>query len=107
MPSQLAVDLSRLRVRAVEIDGSLKAPRVRAFAAADVVTPAPAEGDVAPPPIPYGDALRTIFAARKMAREPSAIALPSADCTFRDLELPFTDTGQIDKVIKFEAESHL
>src|SRR5262249_14251597 len=48
-----------------------------------------------------------LFAERRLARDPAAVALTSLDCTFRDLELPFAEPDQIDKVIKFEAESHL
>jgi Tfp pilus assembly PilM family ATPase len=116
MPSQLAVDLSKSRVRAVEIDGTPKSPRVRGFAAADVpaapAPPPPAEGEPAAEeqaarPFSYADALRALAAKKRLVKEPSAVALASLDCTFRDLELPFTTPDQLDKVIKFEAESHL
>jgi Tfp pilus assembly PilM family ATPase len=107
MASQLAIDLCRHRVRAVELDGTAKSPKVRAFVAADVAPPAaPAEGEP-PPAWRYGDAVKSLFEQRRLAREPSAVALASIDCTFRDLELPFTGADQIDKVIKFEAESQL
>ncbi len=107
MPSQLALDLSRSRVRAVEIDGTGRAPKVRGFAAANVAAPpAPAEGEAARR-FSYADALRDLASKRKLVKDPSAVAFASTDCTFRDLELPFTGADAIGKVIKFEAESHL
>ena len=111
MPSQLAVDLSRSRVRAVEFDGTSKTPKVKAFVAADVAAPAPpAEGEGAPDAQAnwsYATGLAALAEQRRLPRDPSGVALASSDCTFRDLELPFTTSDQIDKVIKFEAESHL
>jgi Tfp pilus assembly PilM family ATPase len=107
MPSQAAVDLSRTRVRAVEIDGTAKSPKVRGFVAADVPPTEPApEGEPQHGPR-YGEALREMANQRRLPRDPSAVALASVDCTFRDLDLPFTTRDQIDKVVKFEAESHL
>jgi Tfp pilus assembly PilM family ATPase len=110
MASQLALDFCRYRLRAVEIDGHAKGIRVKAFAAADVAAPAaaaaPVEGQP-PPPWRYSEAAKELFAQHRLVREPSAVSLASIDCTFRDLELPFTGADEIDKVIKFEAESQL
>ena len=111
MASQLALDFSRHRLRAVEIDGHAKSPKVKSFVAADVAPPpAPAEGQgagQAPPQWRYSDAAKALFDQRRLVRDPAAIALSSIDCTFRDLELPFSGPDQIDKVIKFEAENQL
>src|SRR5262245_46917181 len=111
MASQLALDFSRHRLRAVEIDGHAKSPKVKSFVASDVAPPpAPAEGQgqaQAPPQWRYSDAAKALFEQRRLARDPSAVALASIDCTFRDLELPFSGPDQIDKVIKFEAENQL
>jgi len=107
MASQLALDFCRYRLRAVEIDGHAKGAKVKAFVAVDVAAPAaPAEGQ---PPLPwrFADAAKELVAKKRLVREPSAIAVASIDCTFRDLEFPFTGAGDIDKVIKFEAESQL
>jgi len=107
MASQLALDFCRYRLRAVEIDGHAKGAKVKAFVAVDVAAPAaPAEGQP-PPPWRFADAAKELVAKKRLVREPSAIAVASIDCTFRDLELPFTGAGDIDKVIKFEAESQL
>ncbi|MBL8840381.1 MAG: hypothetical protein JNL90_02505 [Planctomycetes bacterium] len=107
MPTQLAVDLSHVRVRAVEIDGTAKSPKVKSFTIADVAPPAAlAEGETPPRPS-YAEALRALASQRRLAKDPAAVALASLDCTFRELELPFTTPDQIDKVVKFEAESHL
>jgi Tfp pilus assembly PilM family ATPase len=113
MPIQTAVDLSRVRVRAVEIDGSAKSPRVKSFTAVDVPPPAPpappAEGAASADLVRhgYGDALAALAAARRFAKDPAGIAIASLDCTFREIDLPFTTPEQIDRVVKFEAESHL
>ena len=107
MASQLALDFCRYRLRAVEIDGHAKGAKVRAFVAVDVAAPPPAAEGEPPPPWRWADAAKELFAQKRLAREPSAVALASIDCTFRDLELPFTGAGEIDKVIKFEAESQL
>jgi Tfp pilus assembly PilM family ATPase len=107
MASQLALDFCRYRLRAVEIDGHAKGAKVKAFVAVDVAAPAaPAEGQPAPH-WRWADAAKELVAKKRLVREPSAIAVASIDCTFRDLELPFTGSGEIDKVIKFEAESQL
>lgn len=106
MPTQLAIDLSHLRVRAVEIDGTAKAPKIKSFTAADVVPLPPAEEGGAPQ-VRFGEALRDLAAQRRLTKDPAHVALSSLDCTFREIELPFTSPDQIDKVVKFEAESHL
>jgi Tfp pilus assembly PilM family ATPase len=106
MPTQLAVDLSRLRVRAVEIDGTTKSPRVKSFTAADV-PPATAPVEGAPARISYADAVQGLTAKRRLARDPASVAVATLDCTIREIELPFTTPDQIDRVVKFEAESHL
>ncbi|MSR46712.1 MAG: hypothetical protein EXS13_06565 [Planctomycetes bacterium] len=106
MPTQLAIDLSRLRVRAVEIDGSAKSPRVKSYTAAEIATPPPTEGAGAVR-LDYVEALQALTAQRRLTRDPAAVALASLDCTFREIELPFTGADQIDRVVKFEAESHL
>ena len=107
MPTQLAVDLSRLRVRAVEVDGTAKTPRVKSFTAADVPpAPPPVEGEPALR-TSYSEALQALAARRRLARDPAAVAIATLDCTFREIELPFTTPDQIDRVVKFEAESHL
>jgi Tfp pilus assembly PilM family ATPase len=113
MASQLALDFSRHRLRAVEIDGHAKSPKIKSFVAGDVApppAPAPGEGQGAGQVAPqwrYSDAAKALFEQRRLVRDPAAIALSSIDCTFRDLELPFSGADQIDKVIKFEAENQL
>ncbi len=102
MPSQLALDFNRVRIRAVEIDGTLKAPRVTAFAAADIR----AHGDEDPEDIATR-ALAEMIKSQKLTRDPAACALDSYSCTFRELDLPFSQDDQIVKVLKFEAENHL
>jgi len=107
MPTQLAVDLSHVRVRAVEVDGSAKSPRVRSFTAADVPPPPPpAEGEPAAR-VSYAESLQALASRRRLARDPAGVAIATLDCTFREIELPFTTPDQIDRVVKFEAESHL
>src|SRR5262245_48892538 len=107
MPIQLAVDLSRVRVRAVEIDGSAKSPRVKSFTAADVPPPAPPAEGAEPARHGYAEALGALTSARRLAKDPAGVAIASLDCTFREIDLPFTTADQIDRVVKFEAESHL
>ncbi len=107
MPIQLAVDLSRVRVRAVEIDGSAKSPRVKSFTAVDVPPPAPPAEGAEPVRHGYAEGLAALAAARRLAKDPAGVAIASLDCTFREIDLPFTTPEQIDRVVKFEAESHL
>ncbi len=107
MPTQLAVDLTHVRARAVEIDGTAKNPKVKSFSAADVVAAAPPAEGIAPARAAYAEALRAIASQRRLQKDPAGVAIASLDCTFRELDLPFTSAEQIDKVVKFEAESHL
>lgn len=106
MPTQLAVDLSRLRVRAVEIDGTAKSPRIRSFTVADVPAK-PSEAGAAAQRPSYAAGLQALASQRRLTRDPAGVAIASLDCTFREIDLPFTTPDQIDRVVKFEAESHL
>ena len=101
MAGQLAIDFNRHRYRALTVEGSARSPRVRGFVAHDLPDP---ESEV---PEEIGAVLAEGLRAAKVPRDPAAMALDSYYCTFREMDLPFTQDEQIDKVLKFEAESHL
>ena len=103
MPKQLAIDFNRLRVRALEIEGSGRSPKVKSFASAEI--PAAEPGEDANQLL--GDACAGLIKGHKLVRDPAAMALGSYECTFREMDLPFSNHDQIEKVLKFEAESHL
>ncbi|MFO0981845.1 MAG: pilus assembly protein PilM [Planctomycetota bacterium] len=106
MASYLGLDLSPTRLRAIEVEGSVKKPVVRRFAVLEFER---LGGDES------GGGMVQIESARiadflkqnKFVRDPAVLGIDSLACVFRELDLPFTGEEQIRKVVKFEAESHL
>ena len=104
MPSQLSIDLTRTSVCAVEIDGTAKKPVVKSFGLVHVDELAKDEEDQERALM---RALQGHLKAHGATRDPAGAAFDSKDCTVREMELPFSADDQIQKVLKFEAESHL
>lgn len=105
MAAQTAIDYGARRVRLVEFDGSGRKLRVLGVREVDLeVTGELKEGED-----PDDLRARAIAAAMKeadFATDPSGLAFPSAHAMYREFDLPFTAREQIEKVVKFECESH-
>ncbi|MEW6742044.1 MAG: hypothetical protein AB1486_04725 [Planctomycetota bacterium] len=97
MASYLGLEVGDTHLCAVQLEGSAKRPVVRAFDCVEL------DSTVVDDPGRLGDFLRQ----GRFSREPSAVALDSRSCVFREIDLPFTGDEQIRKVIKYEVEGHL
>src|SRR5262245_60723790 len=125
MAAQIAIEYGTRRVRLLEFDGSGK--KVRVLGVRDVSLDLPPElvmlediekaegerGEGAPPARQGEDpddvrakAIAKAVSESGFVRDPSAMAFPAAHAMFREFDLPFTTREQIEKVVKFECESH-
>jgi Tfp pilus assembly PilM family ATPase len=106
MAAQTAIEYGGRRVRLMQFDGSGRKLRVLGIRDVDlavVETGGPGESDP--------DDLRAAAIAEAMSdagfvSDPSAMAFDAGHAMFREFDLPFTNDEQIQKVVKFEAESY-
>lgn len=100
MPRCTGIQILEHGVRAVELRGSLKNPRVARWAE----LPLPdAEGNG---PV-LGRTGRALLQGSRMARDPSVLVLPAAILRVRSVVVPFQAPEQIRKVIRTVMEEHL
>ena len=110
--AQLAVDYGSDKVRLLEFDGSGKRLRVLGFAEASLNGAAVTSGEDAEEAAATRDDLAADSIAKAMdearfADDPSGMAWPAGQTLFREFTLPFTGNEQIEKVVRFESESHI
>ncbi|MFH0943592.1 MAG: pilus assembly protein PilM [Planctomycetota bacterium] len=106
MANYVGLDLGTREARVLEVEGSAKKMKLIHFAKADLG--AAAEGpQAAMLEKEAGSLIDAMFAKQKISREPLALSWDSGHTIFRELDLPFKGRDQINKVIKYEAESHL
>jgi hypothetical protein len=99
MPRCTGIQILPGLLRAVELQGSARAPRIaRAF---EVLLPPPVEGEAG------GSAIREAFRSGRAARDPSVLLLPASSMRVRTLQVPFSKDEQVRKVIKNLMEEHL
>src|SRR5262245_5840852 len=125
MAAQIAIEYGTRRVRLLEFDGSGRKVRVLGVRDASLEVPADLlvledvaqaeaerSGTEAPkregadPDDLRAHAIAEAVAESDFVRDPSAMAFPAAHAMFREFDLPFTTREQIEKVVKFECESH-
>jgi Tfp pilus assembly PilM family ATPase len=125
MAAQIAIEYGTRRVRLLEFDGSGRKVRVLGVRDASLDVPAdllvledvaqaeaeregaearPREG--ADPDDLRARAIAAAVSESDFVRDPSAMAFPAAHAMSREFDLPFTTREQIEKVVKFECESH-
>ena len=107
MGRQTIIDYGGHRVRLMEFDGAGK--KLRVLGVADVpLNGVVAEGEAA---AEAGDAqaeaIRKALRAAGFTNDPCAMAFDASNAMFREFDLPFTSDDQINKVVKFESESHV
>jgi len=107
MPRQTIIDYGGHRVRLMEFDGAGK--KLRVLGVIDVpLDGAIAEGEEA---AEAGDAqasaIRKALRSAGFTSDPCAMAFDASNAMFREFDLPFTSDDQINKVVKFESESHV
>ncbi len=105
MAAQLAIDYGSRRVRLLEFDGSAR--KLRVLGVRDVDLQAPADLQEGEDPDDWrAKAIAAAMAEEGFASDPSGMAFPAAHAMFREFDLPFTAREQINKVVRFECESH-
>src|SRR5688572_1149315 len=106
MATFVGVDLGTNQVRVLEAEGNAKKLRLKRFVSRELYklgeSPNTALLDKE-----LSKSIDAAFSDKKISREPSALSWDSDLTIFRELELPFTGTDQIRKVVKYEAEAHL
>ena len=105
MAAQTVIEYGAHRVRLIEFDGSGRKLRVLGVREVDLEV----NGELKEGEDPDDVRARAIAAAMSdgdFASDPSGLAFPSAQAMSREFDLPFTARDQIEKVVKFEAESH-
>lgn len=102
MAKASAVHLTGQRFAAIVVDGGAKRWRVVSSEAGEITPAAEGENPMAPSTLAVCAALKKIRAPR----EPLTLTVSSTDAVFRNIQLPFTGDDAIEKVLKFESESH-
>ena len=106
--AQLAIDYGTDHVTLLEFDGSGKRLRVLKVAQVPVAATA-TEGDDDEPSSDdvLAEAIAEVIDGQRFASDPSGMAHASSHSLFREFTLPFTNAEQIEKVVRFESESHI
>ena len=99
MPRCTGIQILPGILRAVELRGTARSPRL--VRAVEVPLPPPAEGESDAP------ALRDAFRAARVSRDPSILLLAASAFRVRSMSVPFPREEQIRKVIKSLMEEHL
>ena len=117
MARAVGLDIGTRMIKVVELSGSPKSFKITRLAVREVPPPpapspaegpAPVEGHEAPDPdAAIADVVREIFSTLKLPREDVCASFDSTTCINRDFTVPFLETDQIRKVVRFETENHL
>jgi hypothetical protein len=108
--AQLAVDYGTDKVRLLEFDGSGKRLRVLQVVEAEL-NGAVSETDEEDAALERDDlaaeAIANAMDEARLASDPSGMAWAAGQALSREFSLPFAGDEQIEKVVRFEAESHI
>lgn len=106
MASQLALDYGAQRVRLMEFDGSARRLRVLKVVDVDLRVVATDDEDTEPGDL-KAELVGSAADEARLSVEPSVMTIDAGSALFREFDLPFTSDEQIQKVVRFEAESHI
>lgn len=106
MASQIALDYGGTRLRVLEFDGSVRKLRVLSVVDVDLDVPASEDEEFEADDM-RAQAIAEAVKSVKLTTDPSAMAFDAGSALFREFDLPFTSDEQIEKVVRFEAESHI
>jgi len=101
----LSIDFRYRDIRFLETDGSVKNMKVKKF---NVLNTHREGNDIFEDDVSFktvNEALGKVLSKGKFTKEPAGMSVASQYCFFRDIELPFKNSDQIRKVIKFEVEN--
>lgn len=106
MATQTAIAYGTDRVRLLEFDGSGK--KLRVLQVIDVpLESAEGDGQELTAEDLAAEAIAEAADQAGVAVDPSAMSFDAGHALFREFSLPFTSDEQIEKVVRFEAESHI
>ena len=105
--SHLSIDFQNRHIRFLETDGNAKSLKVKKFHVLDTHREGPEIYRTGGVDREMTEAVGQVLSKGKFTREPAGMALGSAYCIFRDVDLPFKSPEQIRKVIKFEVEGSI
>jgi Tfp pilus assembly PilM family ATPase len=106
MATQIAIDYGTDRVRLLEFDGS--GSKLRVLKVVDVTLPQPVgDDDEVSAEDLAAESIAEAAEEAKITVDPSGMAFDAGHALFREFSLPFTSDDQIEKVVRFEAESHI
>ncbi len=106
MATQTAIDYGSTRLRLLEFDGSGKRVRVLGVEEVDLKVPTTGEDEMEAGDL-QAEAIANAMKESGFATDPSAMAFDASSALFREFDLPFTNDDQVNKVVRFEAESHI
>ncbi|MFT7462886.1 MAG: Tfp pilus assembly PilM family ATPase [Pseudohongiellaceae bacterium] len=106
MASQTAIEYGTDRVRLLEFDGSGHKVRVLQIVDVSLAEPAGGDEDVSAEDL-AAESIADAADKAKMTSDPSGMSFDAGHALFREFSLPFTSNEQIEKVVRFEAESHI
>ena len=119
MARAIGVDIGDQTVKVVELTGSARSFKVQRVAIRPIpeAEAPPAEGfvseteeDAPPPPTRderTAEVIRSIFKDMALPKEDTSLAFHARSTMIRELTVPFFESDQIKKVVRFEAENHL
>jgi len=108
MANYVGLDLGSHEARILEVEGSARKLKLVKYSKVDLPSaPSASSAPAAMMDKEAGVLIDKAFSSQKISREPLAMSWDSGHTIFRELDLPFTGKDQINKVIKYEAESHL
>jgi type IV pilus assembly protein PilM len=102
MARAVGLDIGSRLLKLVELSGSAKAFKVHRLLVRPMPQGAGPEADQA-----RVDLVRQVFQEAKVSRDDVCASFDAGSTVFREISVPFRDEGQIEKVVRFEAESHL
>jgi Tfp pilus assembly PilM family ATPase len=98
----VGLDIGARHVRLVEVEASGRGLRVLRLGERDCIVPEGADREEA-----VREAVDSLFKDTKASRDEVVLAWPAETCTIREISVPFRETDQIRRVVKYEFESHL
>ena len=121
MARAIGVDIGEHTIKVVELSGSARSFKVQRVAIRPVPGAEPAapdpilsttdDEDDAPPPPTQDErtaaVIREIFKEMQLPKEDTCLSFHARSTMIRELTVPFFETDQIRKIVRFEAENHL
>jgi len=98
----VGLDIGARHVRLVEVESAGRGLRVLRLGERDCVVPEGADREAA-----VREAVDALFRDTRASRDEVVLSWPAEACTIREISVPFRETDQIRRVVKFEFESHL